>query len=41
MNLTSFAPADFKKHLEDLENTIRFNKARIVNGLGLSNMLQH
>ena len=41
MNLTSFAPADFKKHLEDLENTIRFNKARIVCGLGLSNMLQH
>ena len=41
MNLTSFAPADFKKHLEDLENTIRFNKARIVRGLGLSNMLQH
>ena len=41
MNLTSFAPADFKKHLEDLENTIRFNKARIVHGLGLSNILQH
>ena len=41
MNLTSFAPAEFKEHLKNLEETIRFNKARIVHGLGLSNMLQH
>ena len=41
MNLTTFAPAEFKEHLKNLEETIRFNKARIVHGLGLSNILQH
>ena len=41
MNLTSFAPKDFKEHLRILENTAKFNRARLRCELGISNNHQH
>ena len=33
INLTTFAPEDFKEHLSVLENLARFNRARNLNEL--------
>lgn len=41
MNLTAFAPKEFKEHLKELENTIAFNRKRHMEGLGYDNPLQH
>ena len=41
MNLISFAPKEFKEHLKVLENTARFNKARLRCELGISHHHQH
>ena len=41
MNLTEFAPADFKEHLKRLENIVEFSKTRDEMGLGQSRILQH
>lgn len=41
MRLTSFAPKDFKEHLRILENTAKFNQARLRCELGISNNHQH
>lgn len=41
MNLTIFAPDDFKEHLKILENKAKFNKARLRCELGFSSSHQH
>lgn len=41
MNLTTFAPDDFQKHLSVLDNKVRFNGARIASGLGNIPNCQH
>lgn len=41
MNLTSFAPKEFKEHLRVLENTAKFNQARLRCELGISNSHRH
>lgn len=41
MNLTVFAPNDFKEHLKVLENKAKFNSARLRCELGGSSNYQH
>ena len=41
MNLTTFAPQEFKEHLNVLENKAKFNKARLRCELGVSSTHQH
>ena len=41
MNLLDYAPASFKEHLASLDNTVKFNKARIRCELGFSSTHQH
>ena len=41
MNLTIFAPDDFKKHLTVLENKAKFSKARVHCELGTMSNYQH
>ena len=41
MNLTSFAPSEFKEHLRVLDNMAKFNSARLRCELGLSSNHQH
>lgn len=41
INLTTFAPDDFKDHLLVLENKARFNMARLASGLGNTSNCQH
>ena len=41
MNLTTFAPDDFKEHLRALDNKGKFNRARIYCELGATTNHQH
>ena len=41
MNLTCFAPEDFKQHLQQLERMAKFNSARLRCELGISKRHQH
>jgi len=41
MNLTVFAPDDFKEHLKTLDNKDKFSSARVHCGLGFSTSHQH
>ena len=41
MNLLAYAPDDFKEHLRVLDNTAKFNSARVRCELGFSASHQH
>lgn len=41
MNLSDYAPAEFKEHLASLDNTVKFSQARVRCELGFSSTHQH
>ena len=41
MNLSVFAPEDFKEHLNELDNNAKFGSARVHSKLGFSTSFQH